>query len=248
MSIGRLKVNNGYVYYHSWDDVEYVNPHDYIISQNCETFIIRYLPTIEYTLGKCPQWLYKGLKRVLRNSAVANLLWQLKTTDPPLAFYDIISWQLRKKEQEKRLRNLTITPEQLMSLLIYAGSQGYTLSHYSYRESINSSRGEDFQYAFMREKGDIVTNITNKTDKEIRFFLENSELINAFILDKGCNWFCLCQRKKGILGKESGKRGSIPHMHFISNSFSRKRSELVDKIRNGQCPDSSIHIEITDYI
>ena len=74
------------------------------------------------------------------------------------------------------------------------------------------------------------------------------KLINAFILDKGCNWFCLCQRKKGILGKESGQRGSVPHMHFISNSFGRERADLVDEIRNGHCPDSSIHIEITDYI
>ena len=152
------------------------------------------------------------------------------------------------EQQKKCLRDVTISPKQLMSLLVYAGSQGYTLSHYSYFEKIKSQNKDDLTYAFKLQNGEIIANATNMTDKEIKYHLENDELINAFILDKGDKWLCLCQRKRGILGKEPNKRGSVPHMHFISNAFGRKREDLVNEIRKGKCPDSSIHITITDYI
>ena len=248
MSIWKAKIDNGYIYGHSWDDVEYVNPRDYIISQNCETFILRYLPSIEYTLGKCPQWLYKGLKRVLRNKAIAHLLRQLEMTKPPLPFYDIIQQPMKKHEQEKRLGDMSISPKQLMSILIYAGSQGYTLSHYSYVMKMKTQNYAYFNYAFKQQDGEICTNMHDLlSEGEINYHLNNDELINAFILDREDKWFCLCQRKKGILGKEHGKRGSVPHLHFISNVFNRKREDLVDNIKNGICPDSLVHIKITDY-
>ena len=247
MSIFRIKVEKGFIYEHRWDDAENVNARDYILSQYNQSFIIRYLPAIDRCLGTCPLWLYKAISNLCYNKTLSHLIWILNTTKVPTQFYDIINHPMRKKQQEQCLKNASLSPEQLMSILVYAGSQGYSLSHYSFSENLCSDN-ELNRYAFIRKDGTLNTNIIGKSDKEIKYNLEHKELINAFILDKGDLWLGFFQRKRSILGKETGRRGSVPHLHFISNAFGRKRIEFVTAIKNGNCPDSSVHINLKEYI
>lgn len=248
MAIFRFRVNEGYIYAHNWDDVEYVSPRDYVLTQTTQSLILRYLPLIDSCLGKCPLWLFKSLERLLYTRSMLLMATKMYSTKPPMDFYRIINDDLRKNEQCKLLRDCKLYPDQLMSLFVYAGHNGYTISHYSFFEKKCTQDKTLTSYAFKRQSGDIITNMTDLSNEEIEYNLEHKELINAFILDKEDKWFCLCLRKRGLLGKENGERGSKPHMHFISNKFGKKREGLVKDIKNGKCPDSKIHILITDYI
>lgn len=245
MSILRVPFNNGYIYMHRWDNVENVNPRDYIIMNNTQSFIIKYLPSIDRCLGKCPQWLYESLKRSFCNKAIGLLLYSVANTNSIKPFDTIINDNLKKHQQETLLKGICLSPFAIMSIFAYAGSKGYTLSHYSFNEKIGK---DEPIIAFKRSNGEIISNCTSISEEELKWHIENDELINAFILCKGSKWFCLCQRKKGILGKEPGRFGKEPHFHFISDAYNKTIQDVIRTLKGGELPHPAYHIKLTDYL
>lgn len=190
------------------------------------------------------------MSRLFHSKVKKNLLAITTNTKPPLAFDDIICKTTKKKEQLKLLKNTSLSPEQIISIILYSGSKGYTLSHYYYVGNIEtkSKKKNVYTYIYKRKDGTIVSNLTDLSEKELNYLLEKQEITNAIIMDKGDRWFCLFQRKRGIMGKEPGEHGSTPHIHFVSNAYNYRREYIVNQIKNGEYPSGTLHIKLTNYL
>jgi hypothetical protein len=156
----------------------------------------------------------------------------------------------KKSEQEALLKEVALTPELLMGLLIKAEEIGYTLSQYT---SEYSQKGLDLSkmpFAFeVKEDGEVeVFGKTELSVGQMKQALKHRNIKIAKILDKGDNWHCFFATYKSLYGDETWQGENQPHFHYISSSYGLDRAEVVAQIKSEKYKlGKSLHVKLEKY-
>jgi hypothetical protein len=178
-----------------------------------------------------------------------EMLQQFKAVEIPNGFLKLFGTN-KKAEQENLLKDHILTPDILMSLLIKAEEQGYTLSQYS---SEFSQKGVDLSkmpFAYqVKENGEVQTfGETVLSDGQLRHAIEHRKVKVAKILDKGDEWHCFFATFKSLRGEETWLGEQQPHFHYISSAFGIDRAEVVRQIKSENYKLGNLpHIKLEGY-
>jgi len=155
----------------------------------------------------------------------------------------------KKKDQEALLKGLSITPNQLMSLIFKSyRDYGYLYSKYRFEHIPKGMKDRQKPVVSHITDEGIVKTIgeTELTNGEIKNLIEQRKVIVSHFFDKDNNWHCLFTTYNSIGGKENYKGGQ-PHLHYISSAFGISRDDFIESMKNGQYKSTSIHIDLLEY-
>lgn len=231
-----------------FEDVERVDPMEYII-HTCTAIAVdmqmRILQVVE------PELLPFADKVVKKNtlelvSDHLNGLFNLQ--DKPTVFIDLLSSELKKKEQIAMLKPATLTKIQLEYLMYEAGKLGYTFSQYRIEElPKNVEHTEMPDITGIDNDGQVFSmGETSMSEGQLKATIDQRKFELVKVFDKGDIWHCFYFTRKGMLGEESGAQGSKPHIHYLSSAFGITRDQLMQAIKDGRMPSSPVHIGIFD--
>ena len=154
-----------------------------------------------------------------------------------------------KKEQIKLLKDITITPDQLIAFILKAGRDfGYSLSQYS-SEHMHNRLNKDDMPKLVHLKDDNVYKVgkTSLTDGQLKQAIEHRKVTVSKFLDNNKNWHCLFLTFDSIRGKEAWKSGQ-PHYHYISDKFGIPREEVVMQLKSKKYKLGNLpHIDLLHY-
>lgn len=223
--------------------IEYVDPISYIKAYHIRSIIPTYIHLIENLLGFCPKSWFKNIKSIADEIAKRQIE-EAKEMALPLQLYDILEKNLYKREQVRCLKGVDLSPLHLGAVFIQAGVRGYKFSNYCYKGKPRHFSEKDLpSFIFLRDDGNLdIYGKTSLTDGQLKDYIRSSKFILARILDKGEHWHCFYQTKSGIQGKEIGKFGSQPHIHYISDAFGVSREDFIKALKGGKVPSSEVHI------
>lgn len=149
---------------------------------------------------------------------------------------------LRKKDEEKLFKKVTLTPEMFMSLILHAGTLGYTYSLYTYIQNPTGTNGDTVpRFAYKDETDNSVFNTddTSMSKGQIRALIEQRSTRVVKMLDKGAMWHCFFLTFKGIAGKE---KDHPPHMHYLSSSWALTREQALSQLQSKSYSIPSAHV------
>lgn len=165
----------------------------------------------------------------------------------PSKLADLLKYEeLPKRQQEKLLKYLTLTSDDILCFLFEADVQGYLLDIYK-SEKYPERYDEKQKTICYEEKSDgTIESIgeTDMSDGELRALIKDRKVVIARVFHKGDHWHCFYHTFKGLSGEEPGENGNKPHWHYISDKFNISREELNTSIQNVDMPASKVHIFI----
>lgn len=155
--------------------------------------------------------------------------------------------EIKKKEQEKLLRDKAVTSENMICWILYSGRFGGTFSQYSYHGGSGSLKGRAPLMIDASDENNIVTvGNTDLSQEALMYLVENQRVVMAQFVDlPDGRWYCFYRTHRGLAGRESGDQGS--HLHFISSAYGINREELVKNFKNGECPTNGFHVRMVGY-
>jgi hypothetical protein len=153
---------------------------------------------------------------------------------------------LSHKEQNKLLKDVTLSPSDLIWLNKEAQDLGYLMDIYHEEKYPEKFNGMKHPYLFQKKKDGTIEKMgsTDMTEGEMRAMIEQRKVIQARIYHKGSTWHCFYFTYKGLAGEESGIMGSKPHYHYLSDKSGIKWDDLVSRIEDCDMPSSKVHIVI----
>ncbi len=191
---------------------------------------------------------YIVTKRSIEESAkqLQNMI-----TDNPVSssFIELLTKDLKKKEQIRLLKGAKLTIEQLSNLFYNAEEQGYSFSHFRFEGTPKNYSLEELpKFAYLNDDGSVEKIGGEKlTDGEVKAMIEQANVLIVRILEKDGHWHCFLQTFKGLKGKEAGKEGGRSHIHYISDKFCNLTfDDLKGMVKKGNYPSTPVHIPIVD--
>lgn len=153
----------------------------------------------------------------------------------------------KKKEQEKLLRDKTVTFENMICWILHSGRIGGTFSQYSYHGGSGSLKGRAPLMIDASDENNIVAvGNTDLSQEALKHLVENQRVVMAQFVDlPDGRWYCFYRTHRGLAGRESGEQGS--HLHFISSAYGVDRGELVKNFKSGECPTNGFHVRLEGY-
>lgn len=150
-----------------------------------------------------------------------------------------------KSEQEKLLRGLSLTTDELQAFIHKCDDNGYSWSQYK-----SSHNHKGFDESLMPELVEIqdgktvhVIGETKLSEAQLKQAVEHRSVKVSKFFDKGNNWHCFFLTYKSLGGKENWKNGQ-PHLHYISNFWTIPRANVVAQLQNRDYSLPSLpHIE-----
>ncbi len=248
--MGHDKINKNeseYVFANIMDDVENVDTKKYLIEFHAKSIypVIKELVNRDWKLdelSKDPQAIANASRKIAEEQINSSASLKL-----PEAIIRLFNEALSKKEQISLLKGVNISIEQLTTILIYAGKLGYKLSNYRFSGTPQKYVGADLpSFIYLNDNGEIEHyGETLLTDGQMKELIITSKLVLARILNNGMHWHCFYQTKSGVSGNEPGMYGRIPHIHYISDSFSISLEDIIKGFKGGLCPHSKVHLLLT---
>ena len=169
-----------------------------------------------------------------------------KSTPNPAIHQILIEEALSYKEQNKILKDVTMTSDDILWLNKEAQDNGYLMDIYheeKYPEKFNEKKHPVLFH--QKEDGTIEKmGQTEMTDGEMRAMLEQRKVIQARVYHKGNIWHCFYFTYKGLAGKEVGLMGLKPHYHYLSDKSGITWDELIRRIKDCDMPTSKVHVLI----
>ncbi len=155
--------------------------------------------------------------------------------------------ETKKKEQEKLLRDKTVTFENMICWILHSGRIGGTFSQYSYHGGSGSVKGRAPLMIDASDENNIVAvGNTDLSQEALKHLVENQRVVMAQFVDlPDGRWYCFYRTHRGLAGRESGEQGS--HLHFISSAYGVDRGELVKNFKSGECPTNGFHVRLEGY-
>lgn len=137
-----------------------------------------------------------------------------------------------KKEQEKLLRGLSLTTDELTAFILKAGDSGYSWSQY---RSSHHHKGFDeslLPQAVEVKEGTVhVVGETILTEGQLKQAVEHRSVKVSKFFDRNGIWHCFFLTFKSLGGKENYKNGQ-PHLHYISNYWGIARADVVAQLQS----------------
>lgn len=226
-------------------EMENVDARSFIKSYYVRAILPVYIRLIEHVRGFCPQsWFSQIVKET--NDIVEKRMKVLDSIEIPHQVNKLLESILFKKEQIKLLKSLSLSADQLGGVFVQAGLLGYQFSNYRFNGIPKEYKEKDLPtFIYLKDDGNLDSyGSTSLSDGELRDLVIRSKFIVARILDDGKNWHCFYQTKSGVLGKEPGKLGAHPHIHYISDSFGVSRDDFIKALKGGRVPSSEVHIRL----
>ena len=143
-------------------------------------------------------------------------LLNLKKVALPQEIKTLLNSDLKKKEQEKILKGISLDINQLGALFIHGEELGYKFSSYRFKgtpQNINKENLPNFAYI---DDNDILHRVGGEllSEGQLRALINESTVIYVQVLDDGRQWHAFIRIFQGLKGEESGARGSVPHIHY----------------------------------
>lgn len=156
----------------------------------------------------------------------------------------LINESLSHKEQNKILKNMTLSPSDLLWLNKEAQELGYLMDIYHEERYPERFDEKKHPLLFQKKKDGSIEKmgLTDMTEGEMRALLEQRKVIQARVYHKESIWHCFYFTLRGLAGEESGIMGSKPHYHYLSDKSGIMWDELVSRIKDCNMPSSKVHI------
>lgn len=162
---------------------------------------------------------------------------------------ELVSADLKKKDQIRILNGMEISRSELLKLFYYAEEIGYTFSFFLRDAERTVFLDKTMpEIIFIDEEGKTQHfGETDLSDGQMKHLIDQRQSLIVWLFEKKDTWHCFLQTIKGLKGKEGGQMGSRPHIHYISNSFGISKDELLSKIKNeGEYVTTKVHIPLND--
>lgn len=230
------------------EDVQNVDPLTYFREINVSKNMVMYREMLR-------------LKDPIKTAALSNeffhrhamerwegLFVQIMTAKIPENFISTLG-SASKGEQEKFLKNQSITSMGLGAFLIKAGADhGYTMSKFRTEHlAKNVDETKLPKLIHIQNDGSVKTvGYSPLTEGQLRNVITQRKVIVAHFLHKGNEWHCFFQTEKSMKGEEKWKEGQ-PHIHYLSDKWGVTLEDTIQRIKDGHYPSTSVHIALTDY-
>lgn len=169
-----------------------------------------------------------------------------KSTPNPKITQLLTDDSLSYKDQNKLLKDLTLSATDLLWMNKEAQEVGYLLDVYheeKYPEKFNEKQKPMCYH--QKDDGTMETiGGTEMSDGELRALLEQRKVVQARVYHKDNHWHCFYFTFKGLAGLEGGVMGSKPHYHYLSDKSGIAWDELIKRIKDCDMPTSKVHIII----
>lgn len=236
--------DNGTYHIGNIDDFEYVQPINKLREIYLGHTFLSY--KILFALNKLhlPMPFIEKVFHKKAESEWQDELKRVKEINVPENLINILS-STSKKEQEKLLRGLSMTTDEMEAFILKCDETGYSWSQYK-----SSHHHKGFDESLMPELVEIqdgnkihVIGDTKLSDAQLKQAVEHRSVKVAKFFDKGENWHCFFLTYKSLGGKENWKNGQ-PHLHYISNYWTIPRANVVEQLQNKDYSLPSLpHIE-----
>lgn len=169
-----------------------------------------------------------------------------KSAPNPALHQLLVDENLSNKDRNKLLKNVIITPIDILWFNKEAQEQGFLMDIYHEEKYPVKFNEKKHPFLFQKKKDGTIEKMgsTDMSDGEMRALLEQRKVIQARIYHKENTWHCFYFTYKGLAGEESGIMGSKPHYHYLSDKSGVKWNELVSRIKDCDMPSSKVHIVI----
>ena len=229
------------------EDIEDADPKETLKNFHMRSITPVMVRIFETKLGRLPFELFSAI-REKANDMTETLLTETENEPFPSQITDLLEKDLKKKEQITILKGVSITTKQLGAIFLQAGKRGYKFSCYRFKGKPKQYSEKDLP-SFIRLLDDGSVDVWGKTtltEGQLRDLIQSSEFLVARILDNGKHWHCFLQNSKSIQGKEPGKFGSQPHIHYFSDSFGVTKEDFVKCLKTGHYPPTPVHVLLKD--
>jgi len=239
--------NGSYTIFES-PDFEYVDP----TKHYAESYIVTNVSMMrDIILLKKPPVPLDFIEKYIHKEALKDWFKKVKEIEETPIPENLISLLTAKtkKEQIKLLKDVSITPYQLISFIFRAWTEfGFTFSQY---KSEHHHKGLDKSQMpkIVEVKDGNVYKVgeTLLTDGQLKQAVEHRKVIVSKFLDNSASWHCLFLTFDSIKGKETWKNGQ-PHYHYISDKFGIPRQKVVEQLKSSKYSLGNLpHIDLNEY-
>lgn len=156
---------------------------------------------------------------------------------------------MRKKDQERLLKGVQIKIEHLLSFFYRAEELGFQFSSFRFEGVPKDVSPADLPSFIHCSDTNEVTHIggDNLSEGKMRQLVDQQKVLITRVASNKNHWHCLLQTFAGLKGKESGKEGRRPHVHYLSDQTTGlSYNDFVAMIKKGEYPHAKIHIPIIE--
>lgn len=242
-----FKKGKGNILGNVMDDIEDADARSVLKAFHIRSIMPVMVRFFETKFGWLPFNLFASIKQQADDMTEA-LLNDIEDKPLPPQIVKLLEQDLKKKDQVSLLKGVTLTKEQLSTLFLQASKRGYKFSSYRFEGRPKQYDEKDLPtYIYLHDNGSVeYGGNTNMTEGQMKDLIHTSDFLVARIFDNGKHWHCFFQNAKGLQGKESGKLGAQPHLHYISDSFGLTKEGLVKLIKGGKYPHTPVHLLLKD--
>ncbi|NNV53961.1 hypothetical protein [Limnovirga soli] len=229
-------------------DFEFVDPTQHF----AESFIVTNVSMMrDLILLKKPPIPLEFIENFIHKEALKDWFKKLKDINDTKIPDNLIALLTAntKKDQIKLLKNLSITPDQLIGFIFKAWTDyGFRFSQYTseyYQNGLDKSK----MPKLVEIKGDTVFKIgdTSLTDGQLKQAVDHRKVIVAKFFDNKTSWHCFFLTFDSLKGKETWKNGQ-PHYHYISDKFGIDRQKVVEQLKGRKYNLGNLpHIDLIGY-
>ena len=164
----------------------------------------------------------------------------------PKEIYTLLENDLKKKDQEKIWKGISLDINQLGAIFLLGEKLGYKFSSYRFEGIPKNLKKEDLPNFAYVDDNDVLHKVGGESlsEGQLRALINESKVIYVQMLDNGIQWHAFIRTFQGLKGKESGTQGSVPHIHYYSNKNGTSRADFVDMIKKGNYPTAKVHIPL----
>lgn len=166
----------------------------------------------------------------------------------PEQIKQLLESDLKKKEQEKIWKGLSLSVNQLGAIFVYADNLGFKFSSYRFEGTPKSYKIQDFPTFAYIDDNDELHRVggSSLSDRQLKALIHESKVIYVQMISKGSHWHAFIRTHQGLKGNESGTQGSVPHIHYYSDKNGTSREDFVYMIKNGNYPTAKVHIPLVE--
>lgn len=164
----------------------------------------------------------------------------------PKEIFTLLENDLKKKEQEKIWKGVSLDISQLGAIFLHGEDLGYKFSSYRFEGTPKNFKKEDLPNFAYVDDNDNLHRVGGESlsEGQLRALINESKVIYVQMLDNGIQWHAFIRTFQGLKGKESGTQGSVPHIHYYSNKNGTSMADFVDMIKKGNYPTAKVHIPL----
>lgn len=166
----------------------------------------------------------------------------------PEQIKQLLETDLKKKEQEKIWKGVSLSPSQLGAIFVYADNLGFKFSSYRFEGTPQKYNIHDLPTFAYIDDNDELHRVggSSLSDEQLKALIHESKIIYVQMVSKGSHWHAFIRTFQGLKGNESGTQGSVPHIHYYSDKNGTSREDFVKMIKNGNYPTAKVHIPLVE--